>query len=538
MGHTLRLLDANSSLELACFRADEKHDYAIGRSDGCDCVLHDPTVSRNHARITFRDGYWWVTDDGSRFGTFTDRRVTGTDLLLPHQTLTFGTVVCLLEIEKPEEAGSGTGQGISAEEQAREFLYQELLQRISLRKLQQEALSDDELEKRVRAVLKGIVDENGDLISGLSDSQVQQASREVIEDVLKLGPLEPILADDDVTEIMVVGFDRIYVEKKGKITLTSRVFRDPAHLVTTIQRIVTPLGRRIDETSPLVDARLKDGSRVNAVIPPISPDGACLTIRKFGKLAFDVQMLVQFGSLTPEMGEFLRVCVTGKKNIVVSGGTGSGKTSLLNALSRFIGESERIVTIEDALELKLQQEHVVRMEARPKNAEGRGEVSIRHLVKNSLRMRPDRIVVGECRGGEALDMLQAMNTGHDGSLTTVHANNPRDAISRLETLVLMAGMDLPLAAVLNQIISAVDIIVQTTRLTDGSRKVVNICEVCGQEAGVPVLNEVFVFKQEGIDREAGNKVLGRHQAISVPTFAEDFRARGLPLDMSWFRRDP
>jgi pilus assembly protein CpaF len=287
-----------------------------------------------------------------------------------------------------------------------------------------------------------------------------------------------------------------------------------------------------------VDARLEDGSRVNAVIPPITPDGACLTIRKFGKSLFTLDKLVSFGSMSPEMMKFIDACVALRKNIVVSGGTGSGKTSLLNAISLCIGPTERIITVEDSLELKLQQSHVVRMEARPANAEGKGEVSIRLLVKNCLRMRPDRIVVGECRGGEALDMLQAMNTGHDGSLTTVHANTPSDTVARLETLCLMAGMDMPLSAIRAQIASAVSIIVQTARLSDGSRKTIEIAEVCGlDEKGNAKLRTLFEFKREGVD-PVTRKVLGHHVVVAKPTFFEDFHLRGVPLDKSIFESLP
>ena len=352
--------------------------------------------------------------------------------------------------------------------------------------------------------------------------------------MLRLGPLEPLIADDSITEIMVIDYRRIYVERAGKLTLTERHFRDPEHLIRVIERIVTPIGRRIDESSPLVDARLADGSRVNAVIPPITPDGACLTIRKFGKSLFTLDKLISIGSLTPPMARFIEASVTLRKNIVVSGGTGSGKTSLLNAISLCIGGGERIVTIEDSLELKLQQDHVVRMEARPANAEGKGAVPIRALVANSLRMRPDRIVVGECRGGEALDMLQAMNTGHDGSLTTVHANSPRDTVARLETLCLMAGMDLPLSAIRAQIVSAVDLIVQTARLSDGSRKVTAVTEVLGlDDRGQPRLRDLFVFRQTGVDPKT-RKVLGEHVAVGRPTFLGDFALRGVPLDAAIF----
>ncbi|MEG2414727.1 MAG: CpaF family protein, partial [Kiritimatiellia bacterium] len=367
-------------------------------------------------------------------------------------------------------------------------------------------------------------------LSSLSDEQRAVLREETVEDMLRLGPLEPLIADDSVTEIMVIDYQHIFVERKGRLTLTERNFRDPGHLIRVIERIVTPVGRRIDESSPLVDARLADGSRVNAVIPPITPDGACLTIRKFGKSLFTLEKLISFKSLTTEMSHFIEASVALRKNVIVSGGTGSGKTSLLNAISLCIGNDERIVTIEDSLELKLQQKHVVRMEARPDNAEGKGGVSIRALVRNSLRMRPDRIVVGECRGGEALDMLQAMNTGHDGSLTTVHANTPRDTVARLETLCLMAGMDLPLTAIRSQIVSAVNLIVQTARLSDGSRKVTAISEVLGlDERGLPLLHDLFVFQQTGVNTDT-RKVLGGHHVVGRPSYLKEFALRGIPLD--------
>ncbi|OGV42392.1 MAG: hypothetical protein A2X48_19595 [Lentisphaerae bacterium GWF2_49_21] len=395
-------------------------------------------------------------------------------------------------------------------------------------------ISDEELRKRVERLTNQLVTSGlSSDVSGIDPAAIENMKDEIVQDILHLGTLEPLIADDSITEIMVINHKTIYVEKNGKICLSRRTFRNQEHLQTVIERIVAPIGRRIDESSPLVDARLSDGSRVNAVIPPITPDGACVTIRKFGKAVFTVEKLISYGSMTAEMGNLIDGCIKIRKNIVVSGGTGSGKTSLLNALSNFLPDDERIITIEDSLELKLQQKHVVRMEARPPNAEGKGEVSIRSLVKNSLRMRPDRIVIGECRGGEALDMLQAMNTGHDGSLTTVHANSPKDTVSRLETLVLMAGMDLPLSAVRNQICSAVNLIVQTSRLSDGSRKVVSISEILGIKNGEPELNEIFAFRQEGIDRKTG-KVIGRHVLLNAPSFLDEFKSKGIELPDGMF----
>jgi pilus assembly protein CpaF len=352
--------------------------------------------------------------------------------------------------------------------------------------------------------------------------------KEVVNELLGYGPLQPLLKDPEVSEVMVNGPKKVYVEKKGKLQKTSVVFDDDNHVLQIIDRIILPLGRRVDADSPTVDARLPDGSRVNAVIPPVSIDGPSITIRKFSKEKLGINALIDFGSITDKMAEFLRACVLAHLNIVISGGTGSGKTTLLNVLSSFIPENERIVTIEDAAELQLQQDHVLRMETKPAYLDGRGAVTIRDLVRNSLRMRPDRIVVGEVRGGEALDMLQAMNTGHDGSLTTVHSNSPRDAITRLETLVLMAGMDLPLKVVRQQIASAIDLIVQQTRLKDGSRKVTAITEVAGMEGDMVVLTDIFKFEQTGVSEEG--KVLGDLKPTGIrPLFSPRLEAAGLKL---------
>jgi pilus assembly protein CpaF len=354
----------------------------------------------------------------------------------------------------------------------------------------------------------------------------------VIDDVLGLGPLEALLHDPEITEIMINSPKQIYIEQHGKLSLSPVSFDSTDQLMQVIDRIVSSIGRRVDESSPMVDARLKDGSRVNVIIPPLALRGPTVTIRKFAKEAFTVEDLVTFGSITPDMIRYLRACVRGRLNVVVSGGTGSGKTTTLNILSSFIPEDERIVTIEDAAELQLRQEHVVTLETRPANIEGRGRVSIRELVINSLRMRPDRIVIGECRGGEALDMLQAMNTGHDGSLTTLHANNPRECVGRLETLVLMAGAELPSRAIREQIGSAVNIIVQQSRLRDGTRKVVSITEVLGCEGGEVQLQEIFAFRQTGIEEDG--KVAGGYTPTGVmPHFLEHLttEGEGLPEEM-------
>jgi pilus assembly protein CpaF len=372
----------------------------------------------------------------------------------------------------------------------------------------------------------------------LSNEERSRLVREISDDVLGYGPLQPLLDDPSISEVMVNGPDSIFVERSGKLTLTGSRFRSEEQLRRVIEKIVSRVGRRIDESSPLVDARLEDGSRVNAVIPPLAVSGSTLTIRKFAADPLTVDDLVRFGSLSPEMAQLLDACVAAHLNILVSGGTGTGKTTLLNVLSSFIPEGERIITIEDAVELQLQQSHVVRLESRPANIEGRGEITIRDLVKNSLRMRPDRIVVGECRGGEALDMLQAMNTGHDGSLSTIHANTPRDAIARLETLVLMAGMDLPLRAIREQIASAVDVIVQLTRLRDGTRRVTHITEVQGMEGDIVTLQDAFVFDYSaGVD--ADGRFLGKPVSTGVrPRFVDRFTDLGIAVPQSVFESAP
>ena len=361
----------------------------------------------------------------------------------------------------------------------------------------------------------------------------QQIFHEIFDEMTGFGPIQPLLDDPDISEVMVNGPKKIFIEKGGKVTKSAVTFDDDDHVLRIIDRIILPLGRRVDADSPAVDARLPDGSRVNAVIRPVSIDGPCITIRKFKKDKLSIQQLIDYGSLTQNMGEFVRACVLAHLNIVISGGTGSGKTTLLNVLSSFIPEGERIVTIEDAAELQLQQDHVLRLETKVANTDGRGAVTIRDLVRNALRMRPDRIVVGECRGGEALDMLQAMNTGHDGSLTTLHANTPRDALSRLETMVLMSGMDLPLKVVRQQISSAVDLIIQQTRLKDGSRKVTAITEVIGMEGDTVVMTDIFKFEQTGVGTDG--KIKGELKATGIrPLFGPKLEAAGYKLGAEIF----
>ncbi len=367
----------------------------------------------------------------------------------------------------------------------------------------------------------------------LPDDVRKQIFDQVLNDLLGFGPIQSLLDDPEVTEIMVNGPKKVYVERKGQLSKSTVTFDDDDHVLQIIDHIILPLGRRVDADSPTVDARLPDGSRVNAVVRPVAIDGPSITIRKFSKDKLKVDDLINFGSMTQGMADFLRACVIARFNIVISGGTGSGKTTLLNVLSGFIPESERIITIEDAAELQLQQDHVMRMETKTANVDGVGAVSIRELVRNSLRMRPDRIVVGEVRGGEALDMLQAMNTGHDGSLTTVHANTPRDALSRIETLVLMAGMDLPLKVVRQQISSAIDVIVQQTRLRDGQRKITAITEVAGMEGETVVLTDIFKFEQTSVSPEG--KVAGELKPTGIrPNFGPRLEAAGFKLGVEIF----
>jgi pilus assembly protein CpaF len=410
---------------------------------------------------------------------------------------------------------------------------QDLFERIGAR-LSDASLSEDQLHAYARAELGKIV--SAEQVPLNSDERARLIV-EIGADVLGYGPLEVLLADDAVSEIMVNGPDQIFVERKGFLSLDSARFTSEAQLRRVIERIVAKVGRRIDESSPLVDARLADGSRVNAIIPPLAVDGSSLTIRKFAREPFTVNDLIRFGTLSPDMAAVLRACVEARLNIIVSGGTGTGKTTLLNVLSGYIPASERIITIEDAVELQLQQQHVIRLESRPSNIEGKGEITIRDLVRNSLRMRPDRIVIGECRGGETLDMLQAMNTGHEGSISTVHSNSPRDAIARMETLVLMAGMDLPLRAVREQIASAIDVIVQIGRLKDGTRRITHLTEVQGMEGDIVTLQDAFLF-----DYSAGVDAEGRHaghaSATGVrPRFADRFTDLGIPLSPTVFSAD-
>jgi pilus assembly protein CpaF len=392
-------------------------------------------------------------------------------------------------------------------------------------------------ERVTRAVTEQLVLDR----TPLTREERRQIIREITDDILGYGPLEPLLRDDSITEVMVNAHDRIYIERLGKLERTDASFVDNAHLLRIIDKIVSQIGRRVDEASPMVDARLPDGSRVNAIIPPLALKGPTLTIRKFSRDPYTMNDLISFGSITPKAAQFLAACVKGKLNILISGGTGTGKTTTLNAMSAFIPGDERIVTIEDAAELQLQQEHVITLESRPPNIEGQGEIRIRELVKNALRMRPDRIIVGEVRGPETLDMLQAMNTGHEGSLTTIHANSPRDALSRLETLVMTAGVELPLRAIREQVSSAFDLLVQISRLVDGSRRITHVTEVLRMESDVITLQDIFLAKPPDEGDTSGGKAVRLLSPLNCsglkPNFLEKMAANGVVLQPSFFSTD-
>ncbi|MCB9759966.1 MAG: CpaF family protein [Alphaproteobacteria bacterium] len=443
----------------------------------------------------------------------------------------------MAEIEsfrKQRGSKASAADQLDARSATKMLIHKRLLEVMDLKSLDAEADADEALRRRVFEAAARILDEVG---GHITDRAARQAVvKEVVDEALGLGPLEDLLADDRVTEVMVNRRDQIYVEIEGRLRPTPATFTDDAQLLAVIERIVAPIGRRIDEKSPMVDARLPDGSRVNAVIPPLSIDGPAITIRKFSREPFTVDDLVRFDTLTAEMADFLRACVQARLNILISGGTGSGKTTLLNVLSSFIPDDERILTVEDSAELKLTQPHVLRLETRPPNIEGVGAITIRDLVRNTLRMRPDRIVVGECRGAEAVDMLQAMNTGHDGSLTTIHSNSPRDGLRRLETLVMFAGLELPSRAIREQIASAVHVVVQQARLSDGSRKITQISEITGMEGAAITLQDIFEFRQEGV---SDGKVQGRFISTGfVPRFVHDLDARGIALPQGIFAESP
>ncbi|WP_026370952.1 CpaF family protein [Kallotenue papyrolyticum] len=422
---------------------------------------------------------------------------------------------------------------VTEEQRALVARVQERLLRQIEARFEAEVRDPERLQRHITNAVNAVLEEDNVV---LPERERQRLQRMVRAEVIGLGPLEELLADDTITEIMVNGPHEVFIERGGVIYETDVRFNDDAHVRRIIDRIVAPLGRRVSESTPMVDARLPDGSRVNIVIPPIALNGPTITIRKFSQVPLTADDLVALGTMTPEVLEFLRACVVGRMNLIVSGGTGAGKTTLLNVLSSFIPDHERIITIENAAELQLQQRHVVALESRPPNIEGKNEITIRDLVINALRMRPNRIVVGECRGGEALDMLQAMNTGHDGSLTTIHANSPRDAIGRIETMVLMSGMDLPVRAIREQIASAINVIVHVERMTDGARRITRICEVTGMEGEVVTMSDLFVFRQEGV---RDGRVLGRLLPTGIrPRLLEQLAYQGITLAPAIFGYAP
>ncbi|QRK07549.1 Flp pilus assembly complex ATPase component TadA [Archangium violaceum] len=574
----------------------EQNEITIGRLAGNDIVLAKGNVSKYHSKIIAKDGKFIVVDMKSTNGTFVNgKKIAGPQVVKPSDQIFIGDYI--INVEPLEESGAMTrtappeeeyyeedqgydeGGGAQAgayEEEPYEEppppqpaanarmpaslasalaknkkrvdprleaytrlqkeIHDRLIEYLDLRRMDMDRLGDDELWRRTEKAIRDIIDQmeaDGELPSEVDREELLT---DVINEALGLGPLEAFLASDEISEIMVNHANQIYIERKGKLVLSEKTFSSNQAVLGVIERIVAPIGRRIDESSPLVDARLKDGSRVNAIIPPLALKGPCITIRKFKKDSLKIQDLIKYKTVTAQMAEFLEMCVKARKNIVISGGTGSGKTTTLNIISSFIPEDERIVTVEDAAELQLPQDHWVQLESRPPNLEGKGAITIRDLVKNCLRMRPDRIVVGECRAGETLDMLQAMNTGHDGSLTTLHANTPRDAIARLETMVLMSGMELPVKAIREQIASAVHIIVQQTRFSDGTRKICYITEIAGMEVDIVTLQDIFYYKQEGFTDDG--KVRGRFVASGfVPKFYDDLQRKGIPVNMSIFRED-
>ena len=530
--------------------------YLIGRGESCRIRFNLPEVSERHAILTVRDDKAVLEDLHSANGTLVNGDAIDCAVVLDGgMVVQIGSGMLrvseaeeekpkpevVVEEEKEEESAVQLPTTTTADsDPLRELrrsvqtqIQQELLKRMDMKRLTMQGIDREGLEDTAREKIRGIIDEvvaNGKLPAGIDPDRLEE---DIFNEAMRLGPLEELLADESVTEIMVNGPEKVYIERGRKLVLSDCQFSDDASVMAVIERIVAPLGRRIDESQPYVDARLADGSRVNAIIAPLALSGPTITIRKFAKKALTPEDFVRFGTWTPDAAKFMELCVRLRKNIIVAGGTGSGKTTLLNLLSGYIPENERIVTVEDAAELRLQQPHVVRLEARPPNIEGKGAVTIRDLVKNCLRMRPDRIIVGECRGGEALDMLQAMNTGHDGSLTTVHANSPRDVISRLETMVLMSGMELPSRAIREQIQSAVDIIIHESRMSDGSRKVTAITEVTGMEGNQIVMQDIFAFNQTGID--ANGKIVGRMKPTgAIPTWIDQVKARGIEVDMKMF----
>jgi len=549
----LHVLDRDTNTERRV--AIDKPSFVVGKLVTNDLYLDKTNISRAHCQIVDLKGNFIVRDLGSRNGTYVEgKRITSEVPLAEGSRIDLGSIQIVFHAGQPQPTAAATGPGAKAPAtqaapsaarpaarkdgrrlvptELKKNIHERLLVDLDLRHIDITEQSEEELREKTDTVVRNIVSTMGDEIPTWLPQK--QLIKEVVDEAVGLGPLEDLLADRDVDEIMVNDWDRIYVERHGKLELTDKSFTDRGQIIHIIRRIIAPLGRRIDESSPMVDARLRDGSRVNAIIAPLALTGPTLTVRKFAAEPFTDKDLMGFGTMTQQIVDFLKLAVKYRSNMVISGGTGSGKTTLLNVVSAFIPDTERIVTIEDAAELKLQQPHVVSLEAKPPNIEGTGAIPIRELVRNSLRMRPDRIIVGECRGGEALDMLQAMNTGHDGSLTTVHANSERDALARVETMVLMAGMELPSRAIREQIASAIDFIVHEARLTDGTRKIEGISEVTGMEGDVVTMQPVYEFKQSGFGD--GGKVLGAFRPTgAIPKFIHDLRARGIAVDMGLFR---
>ena len=517
--------------------------FKIGKKSGVNhLVLERPNVSREHCVIVEKNGALMLRDLRSRNGTFLNGRpVVGQVALADKDMIRIGPFTFTL-LDARSAAPRATlrkrparpaAQGRTPVELKRK-IHGEILATLDLKHTDLSEKSQEEVRARTaeatRAAVRKFQAEKPAWLSA------EALVKEVVDEAVGLGPLEDLLADESVDEIMVNGWDKVYVERHGKIELTRKQFTGNDQVIAVIRRILSPIGRRIDESSPMVDARLQDGSRVNAIIAPLSLTGPTITVRKFSKKPYTAEKLIEFGSITQQIVDFLKVAVVHRTNACISGGTGSGKTTLLNLLSGFIPEGERIVTIEDAAELRLSQEHVVSLEAKPPSIEGKGAIPIRKLVINALRMRPDRIIVGECRGGEALDMLQAMNTGHDGSLTTLHSNSPRDTLARLETMVLMSGLELPVRAIREQIAAAITLIVHGERLPDGSRKIVNVSEITGMEGDTITMQTIFEFRQKGFDEDG--KVVGTIQATgAVPKLVQDFRERGIAVDLALFRAE-
>jgi len=495
----------------------------IGSAAQCEIFLPHTGIEARHAAIRVRpDRSWEVVHSAAEGVTYVnDRRVS-------ERVIEAGDIVRVgkCELLVQAEPGRRVGSALTAAEEELFFdtkvsLHRRLIQRIDLRRLDEAALRT-EAERVIRTLIRELDSEIPEFV------ERDRLAKELVEDSLGLGPIEDLLNDPEVSEVMVNRRDQVFVERDGRLLPTDKKFLADEQIVNVIQRIVAPLGRSINEARPMVDARLPDGSRVNAIIPPLAINGPTLTIRKFSRVIFEVADLIDRGSLSWEMARFLRLCVEYKRNLIISGGAGSGKTTLLNILASFIPPAERIITVEDAAELSLPQEHVVSLEARPSNLEGKGEVTFRDLVINSLRMRPDRIIVGECRGGEALDMLQAMNTGHEGSLTTIHANTPLDSLTRLETMVLMSGLELPSRAIRDQIMSAIEIVAQTQRFSDGSRKITQISQVSNQTPGRFELVDLFRFRQTGIDGD--QRISGEFVATGVrPRLIDQLQEQGLEI---------